>query len=136
MPKIYEDGDVIDVQALITAVRELAAERPDFVYPVNSGNRAPSCYYTKPDGTGDCIIGCAMERIGHPLPVQNRDGEGATKLLSAPVSSALWAWALNIPEAGREHRWLGRVQAQQDTGDSWGDAVAYANRWDSDYSND
>lgn len=125
---MYQSGDKIDGKALISAVRELAAERPDFVYPAREIHAGPLCYYTTEEGAGDCIIGCAMERIGQPLPTQPRNGNSNCDLLNGPVSEPSWERALdNITEF--EFGWLWRVQSKQDSGKSWSTAVREADTW-------
>lgn len=122
---MYQNGDKIDADKLIQAVRGLAAERPDFVYPANPlDNAGPACYYTTEDGTPDCIIGCAMDRIGQPLPAQDRVGFNECKLLDDAVYSTPWERALDT--SLEKFRWLSRVQQSQDAGYSWSEAVRQA----------
>jgi len=123
---MYQNGDRIDAKALIQAVRALAAERPDFVYVADIGSSGPSCYYTTEDGTPDCIIGCAMARIGQALPAQLRQGVNDCVLLNFGVADPAWRRALDGTE--NEFRWLTAVQGSQDIGHHWSEAVAKADR--------
>jgi hypothetical protein len=121
---MYRNGDRIDAEKLIQAVREIAAEWPDVVYPANLDSSGPACYYTTEDGCPDCIIGHAMARIGQALPAQQRSGMNECRLLNYSVRETVWSGVLNTT---RENLlWLATVQNYQDSGYTWATAVSRA----------
>jgi hypothetical protein len=129
MPKMYENGDPIDVDKLIQAVRDIAAENPEFVYKQHYDNGGGiSCLYTLADGTPDCIIGRAMARIGQPLPPQDPNGGNACTLLNSSVGH--WGVHEEAPLFGNRDKvqWLTVVQSHQDNGVTWSHAVSEADR--------
>jgi hypothetical protein len=127
MSKVYENGDPIDVDKLIQAVRDTAAENPDFVYTQHPEGSI-TCLYTLEDGTPDCIIGRAMARIGQPLPPQNPAGGNECTLLNNGVCT--WGRYEEDPLYGDRNKlnWLATVQGNQDGGFTWEYAVQEADR--------
>ena len=112
--------------SIITTVREIADELPDFVYTrgllPNEG-----CRY-EADGHGDCIIGRALERLGVPiehirwLDTASQDGDGIAvfQIWHQPF------WNVPKTEEGKSIFWLSEVQREQDNGAPWGEAVRRA----------
>jgi hypothetical protein len=121
---MYHNGHRIAAEKLIQAVREIAAERPDFVYPAQSRSDGPTCYYTTEDGSPDCIIGHAMARIGQALPAQRRRDWNECHLLNYSVREGGWPYVLNTTQENL--LWLGWVQHYQDSGYTWAAAVESA----------
>jgi hypothetical protein len=133
MTNLYKNGDPIDIDALIKAVRELAAENPDFIYSTHIDSAGATCLYTLADGTPDCIIGQAMARIGQPLPPQTTNVRNGCAIMDNGVGSAYWALAFGVEYFDYQtqdirHSWLQEVQYEQDARATWAAAVAAADR--------
>ena len=110
------------------AVRELAAENPDFIY--RSVGFDGGCHYfpTPPANPLGCIIGAAVRRLGHDLS-QECEGEGAEAVLSDIWGSTFHRSGEAPYELVRRHlatNWFGRVQVLQDRGHPWLTAVSTA----------
>lgn len=108
---------------IVEAVREIADEFPTHVYEKDlMGDQ--ECRYEK-DGHGDCIIGCALERLGVPTEHIRWLDSAADSGASAAVFNIWYERYSDIPdtETGMLIRWLNRVQSEQDNGTSWGAAV-------------
>jgi hypothetical protein len=101
---------------LITEMRRLAAERPDFVYVGPSGLMG-ACFNVHRDREGQpipgqgCIIGRALTNLGYVFDVE-QDGAGVDEL---------YDW-----DDEKRLRWAARVQRKQDGGETWASAVATA----------
>lgn len=104
----------ITVADIVRATREVAAERPDFVYvsPLLSGY----CVYTH-NGEPSCLFGHALLRLGLPM--------SCLEELSTNVAIATACRQLNIPLTDGEARSLADVQHAQDNGVPWGEAIGY-----------
>ena len=115
---------------VISEVRRVAAERPDYVYVNPEGEKATpdgsvTCAYYTEDGCPSCIIGFGAA----PLLTEDErkaevyNGSGADVFIRN-----------NIPGLSREENasqklnWLRRVQWYQDHGTPWGEAVWHADR--------
>lgn len=104
-------------------IRALAEERPDFVYTaqvsddpddVMCGYVGEQAHSTKGEG---CIVGQALQRLG----VTEGD------LLAFDGSTATLVIQEFTGQDDQESvRWARAVQAQQDQGVSWGDAISFA----------
>lgn len=101
-------------------VRRLAAENPDYRYPMMRGNDGPACFYTLlPSGnTGQavCIFGRALMNLGVPQ-------DELFPYEGAPVHSLLCHSSFDLEDRSS---WIQLVQDQQDTRFTWSDAVADA----------
>jgi len=123
---------------LIKAVRETAAERPDYVYQRQSYNNHQSvCVYTEPDGTPSCLIGCGLAKVGDPVPAWDEElrYDSAVDLELAIFGSGAWLRYYGISDWFSEDKlvrdkisWLGTVQNQQDCRATWAEAVETADR--------
>lgn len=109
---------------LIKIIRDLAAEKPDFVYE-RPGNYhdGKGCVYVH-DGQPSCIVGHAMWRAGliddsFENMNYNHHGFGG----HIPGMKTL---------TGREVQWLEEVQGNQDCGETWSDAVLNADNMEYD----
>lgn len=112
-------------EALVGAVRQLAAESPDYVYVnqkgVEAGNGASCFYVHTKDGelVGGCLIGQAAIRVGVPIADvaewDDDDSAGADTVLPDSISDGVRDWAT-------------RVQKLQDVGNTWGFSVRDADR--------
>lgn len=114
----FTDDDVVRV------VRELAAERPDFIYTqqpegLAHGVGKSTCSYVGArmgvKGGEGCIVGQALQRLGvKKKTLRRREGEPATAVLRRLGVDPGWV---------HNGWWLNRVQAHQDMGNSWGYCV-------------
>lgn len=117
--------------ALEIIVRELIAERPDYVYPAGvpttiNGHTGTTCFYaveSAPDvARAACVFGQALQRMGvTPEELFDREGE--------PIGD-VWTALEYPPYDGNAEEWMARLQSQQDTGKTWAEALASA---DADY---
>ncbi|MER6086558.1 hypothetical protein [Streptomyces bluensis] len=122
------DVELITDEKAIATLREVATERPEYVYSAPSHMQEDpdeddgSCFYVHRDEDGSivsagCAVGVALHRLGVPLESLARH-EGAT------------AWALvgrlfpNLSNRTRDR--FNDMQMRQDLGDSWGLAYAKA----------
>lgn len=112
------------VDDVMAQVRALAAERPDYVYrPVAPG--ALCSYVTGQDGQG-CIVGQALMRLG--VPKERLAASEADEGTAVPADELLQD-LLDLDTAAmatNEVGWIMSVQTGQDSGETWGKAVAYA----------
>lgn len=114
-------------EQLISTLRALAAERPDYVYKAPAHMTGFKCFYVHTDSSGEptgpgCIVGAALHRLGVPLEVlAEHEGGPARDVIASLTYGASW---------GLMHR-VGCVQGLQDTGHCWADAVAHLQAIDS-----
>lgn len=99
-------------QRLIAAVREIAAENPDFVYD----DDPYGCVYFDGKGAPSCIMGHACSRLGLLVGEPN-DVDGDTNI--SAVAKDL-QWGLDRDELD----WLEHVQRSQDRRTPWGECVS------------
>ena len=110
------------VADIVAAVREIAAEQPDFRYTTDDEE---PCAYGAPAGqkgsdlTQGCIVGRAFDRAGFEYH-EVQEAEIIECLAFMGLDSAY--------DPSPEAQWLYCVQTQQDSGATWGDAVADADR--------
>lgn len=106
------------------AMREAVAERgADWVYPKGETNwthysytdEEDNCRYVLTDGTGPaCVIGTALHKLGVPLEVLSKfEGRGVRGVV----------YELGLRDSFLEAALVG-AQYKQDTGGSWGIALA------------
>lgn len=120
--------------ALIEAVRQIAAEQPDFNYKEHYGTWNPyrhenvaACIYfedteDKDDSTAMCLIGRGLEKLGcSAIPFWHDE-----ELNQRPVASLQ---AFIEFESKQDQGWLREAQLQQDCGNSWGEAVQLADEY-------
>jgi len=112
---------------LADAVREVAAERPDFVYKRRDyPNHRQVCVYTTPDGVPDCIIGVALAKVGDAVPAWDcsRDYRCNEDRELGSVGGRSWRQYWDTDEAELDVlKWLTSVQARQDSETPWQQAV-------------
>ncbi|MFD8018943.1 hypothetical protein ACFV6G_00740 [Streptomyces lavendulae] len=111
-------------KAVISALREVVAERPDYVYSspdyMSEDDEGGRCFYVHKDEDGNpvaagCVVGAALYRLGVPL-------EWMEQLEGRPASTLV---GMLYPELSqRTVNVLSLAQSAQDNGDTWG--VAYA----------
>jgi hypothetical protein len=117
---------------LVDAVREAAAENPDFVYARRDfPNCEGVCTYTMSDGTPDCIIGVGLAKCGDPVPAwdEQKFYRISKDREIAGFAKRVWDDYFN-PTSESEYiafNWLACVQTRQDAGEAWGEAIEVAN---------
>lgn len=117
---------------VIRHIRAVAAEQPDYVYQrvmfamtAHSGNEGPVCIYVQRNADGtfspSCLIGQGLWRAGliDASLWENKLANGSDRAESLLKR-------LNIAVSPWQAKWLSWVQRGQDSGQSWGEAVAYA----------
>jgi hypothetical protein len=108
---------------VIRTLREVVAERPDYVYerPAHMHGGLPSCLYVHYTEAGErepgCIVGQVLHRLGVPLETLERH-EGHTAAYVA--TDAVGSMSDDIA------RILDTAQYRQDEGKTWGEALADA----------
>ena len=112
------NGQEIDVNSLVDAVRVLASESPTNIYmPAVRGEK---CHYSSGDcknGSRGCIVGQALARIGlNPADFETCDGVAPSAAKVVGDLSGEWGAAA----------WLRCVQSHQDAGKSWIASIRYA----------
>lgn len=92
----------------VQALKELAAERPDYVY------ERDLCVYTHENGEPGCIVGHVLDRLGLPRPGfdESRNTQGIRML--------------GFDMDDRTRRLLEDAQEYQDDRETWGAAVEIA----------
>jgi hypothetical protein len=104
----------VTAEKVLETLREVVAERPDYVYEAPEGYTAGAgvtCFYVHGDVPG-CVVGHVLNRLGVPLSdLALVEGRGAYKVAD---------WFLNITDPDGavdvEHV-LYAVQMRQDRGD-------------------
>jgi hypothetical protein len=105
----------ITIDQLITEVRRLAAEKPDYVYtPAFNDKTTIACWYQAP-GKEHCIFGQALANIGVTVPYDN---EGSRiRLLITSMD------AIEHTRDEKKLDWCTNAQNAQDRGNSWSQAI-------------
>lgn len=105
-------------------VREIAAERPDYVYKGKGGGvgKPGRCVYVR-DGQPSCLIGHALWGLGliDATLEQRGSGQGFN---TGDIHSLADTLKLDIDSDSLD--WLSHAQYRQDVGNTWGDAVQLA----------
>ncbi|MGW0575800.1 hypothetical protein ACWD25_07475 [Streptomyces sp. NPDC002920] len=113
-------------EALISTLRQVVAERPEYVYVspkyMGATDESGSCFYVHTDDDGSPVsAGCA---IGVVL---NRLGVSLEELLKGEGTAAYALIGKLVPGVGNRVRaQLYDMQMNQDNGDPWGLAYAKA----------
>lgn len=111
----------ISTQDLIEEVRKISAEMPDFVYMTDD---VSGCSYFG-RGIGDptgqcCIMGQAFKNLKVDTSKIDESHEGVSV-----VGELIWDQVIPVTPLNKSQvYWLDRVQALQDEGISWGEAVS------------
>jgi hypothetical protein len=104
---------------LVTEIRRLATERPDFVYSPPMPNSS-ACYnvhrdeYGRPIPGAGCIVGQAMTNLGYVFDSEE-DGQGVDEFYDDDDPDLVV--------------WAAKVQTRQDGGATWANAVAAADEY-------
>jgi len=111
----------ITLDSATRGIKALVAEfGQDFVYTPRNTDRGDRCVYVH-EGKPDCIIGRFLASVGVPIErLMDADpgmGIPVRTLLDDLESEGV------ISTQGNLHFFLGRVQAKQDRGLSWGEAL-------------
>lgn len=118
-----ENIPTITVKAVARKARELAQELP---------NHTATCtyvHYEDGEQQPNCIVGKAMAELGIPLDeLECRNGASFSILAGEGIRADV-KW-LDVTEAGSKLcvRWLDYLQRHQDGENTWGEALAYADR--------
>lgn len=128
-----------DVAAVVSEVRRLATEYPDFVY--RNGDEVVGCSNleggdTKYPHLEGCIIGQAVRNLGFEIPCICEE-YNAARLLSHLYDETITCDAAPHPDLSPTAiEWLTDVQINQDASHPWRDAVSLADngesRWEKD----
>jgi hypothetical protein len=109
---------------VVAKVREVAAERPTYVYN-NEGmsEYSSSCFYRHGEygERPGCIVGQALDRLGYVVPEVD-EGTNAGVVLGG-------LFDLSDDDNGLKANWVWKVQKEQDGGKSWGDAILEADSY-------
>lgn len=98
---------------LARTLREVAAERPEFVYRNVDDPSSNRCLYFHSDGEPGCIFGVALHRLG---VAREEFGES----MNISYYLAQWFGGTEFDEA---YYPFNNVQRSQDNGYTWGEAV-------------
>lgn len=115
--------EITDTQ-IISTLREVVAERPDYVYKAPAhmeGAISGACFYVHTDGGAGkpgCIVGYVLNRLGVPL----------ADLTVWEGTSALEV-AAEFGVSDEAARTLNHAQIVQDGGESWSAALESAERY-------
>lgn len=101
----------VTADQIITEVRRLAAEKPDFVY--EKPEFSAFCLYMHGEEPG-CIFGQALHNLGWDVTAPD----------AGTINTVLDDNDVHRTE--RQALWMREVQHEQDTRTPWGDAVAKA----------
>jgi len=116
---------MINLDSLILAVRKLAEEYPDAIYPL------AGCYYSTGEcGPGlGCIIGQAAKISCPELYALMLEKDERKSQIG--IQSLLWKNKNLIEDfAVNTYDWLGRVQVRQDCRTPWAKCVADADEYE------
>ena len=123
-----------ELGALITEIRKVALEKPDFIYASIPGK---PCKYSRLQGKAEagkepgCIVGHAFYRLGmtmDDLEELDSRADSAVKDVILQDAEDTDKWSM---EEVNKLEWLAEVQEAQDNGSSWSRAVSLADtgRW-------
>lgn len=111
---------------IIDTIKEVVAEKPDHVYTTPDHMKdGAACYYahTDPEAgdvlTPGCVVGAALHRLGVPL-------ETLREYESMNAWYVLRHLAPGTTDVGRN--FASDVQGNQDDGETWGAALALAEK--------
>lgn len=112
----------VTLKQVVSAVRELAAARPDTIYNRTGMGRCEYAAGECSDGSVGCLFGQALKSLGiEPWKLRDQGGNR--------ISFALGDLGI-IPVADKfedpDVRWCARVQRSQDGGSNWKMAIVYA----------
>jgi len=111
---------------VLTAMRKAVEDRgKDYLYDNERGVNDAGCYYSKPDGTPSCLVGYVINALDHvefvnvaEREVDRDESEQSNHLRGEWIPKNFWS-----DEADEA---LYAAQRYQDTGETWGYALAAA----------
>lgn len=133
------DSPIIDLSdnnpdELIAVLKEIAAERPDYVYPhVDSKPGKPgTCHYAR-EGSPSCIAGNWLSRLGVSTEILAElddilrfdltyELEGYDEKVGAGFTTLVDSGVILLPDPSVEEI-VGGAQDLQDEGNAWGECV-------------
>src|SRR5690606_14674281 len=121
-----ESATIASVADIWAEIQRLADENPGFVYRPQRGGSAGCSYLPAPANPKGCIVGAALSRLGVAQELlEAYEGSAAAGLIKAalgrdPLVSNRYELTLI--------KVIGEVQAYQDAGWPWGEAVGRARR--------
>jgi hypothetical protein len=105
-------------QTVIKAIRDVAERHPDYVYP-GGLDQGGGCFYVT-DGKPSCLLGHAfwnLDMVDGNIENSDLNHQGILTILDT----------FGLEDADEpELAWLERVQESQDSGQTWRDAVQFA----------
>lgn len=114
---------MITLSRLIDVIRQIAATEPNFIY-----NGAVCSYTPNSRNRCGCIVGEALVLLGVPYEILTMLDADAARYIptqwAATATKAVLAGLLTAEALDSE--WVACVQRLQDSGQSWGDAIAHA----------
>lgn len=117
----------IDANQAIQLLRDSVAGREDFIYKSPDGLTADDqgyhCEYAHDDCPG-CLIGVALHKAG--VTVDQLAKLPANYINNKDVKKKLAAFGCTMTDEAQEV--FRGAQSRQDSGHTWGDALAYAER--------
>ena len=120
----------IDPMKLVADVRQLAAERPDYIY---DGPTPGTCFYFHGPGEPGCIIGHALAKQGMSWDDMSGDNESDNHPAWATLASNVTRARLRGEPVPLHDGWysedmhfLTLVQQHQDQHNRWSEAITYA----------
>lgn len=128
----------ITLDRVIATVRDIAEERPDFVYENFFKQLYPSadsvsCQYvlgeeSNNDQQAGCIIGHVMHKLGVSYNSMSAyEGESASTLIAGLLNIDTY-YRFQSDEQRAKFNWLDNVQSWQDCGLSWSSSVEQADK--------
>jgi hypothetical protein len=112
----------VSTEQVRVTLREVVAERPNFVYVAHSmDNERNMCYYVHPgiDGAPDtcgCLIGHVLNRLGVPMDeLKQHEGKDAFRVVRTLLDTS-----------SKARKALTEAQNVQDRGWPWADALRAA----------
>ena len=105
----------ISLDEVQKVVRDLAKHKPDFIYHAPDEEDGTCMYWHKHENAPGCIYGHALTRLGVDVLAGDFEDTGIDSVLGEITGASVPGWFVY-------------VQKLQDSGVSWGDAVAYADR--------
>lgn len=109
----------ITTQDLIDEVRKIAEEMPDFVYTTDDVSGCSYFGREVGDPTGQCCI------MGQAFKNLNVDTSKINETPVLTVGELIWGQVIPVTSLNESQvEWLDHVQALQDEGSSWGEAVS------------
>lgn len=115
---------MITAEQAITALREVVAGNEDYVYQPPVGSM---CVYVH-DGKPSCLVAQVLSKLGVGIDDLGRLDHKSTDHFDSPVPVTAYRLSDHMPIEDRASGILGYAQSRQDLGETWGEALAAAER--------